>query len=288
MPKCPRKDCFPVLPSPKAGPHGSYYRSSDGRYIQRYLCRSCRKTFSLGTSDPRFGQKRRDVNEDVGKFLSSSVSLRRTAILLRIHRITVARKLKFLADQARVAQKSWISTLKNLPGFQFDELETFEGSKCKPLSVPMAVLSGSRKILGFEVARMPAKGLLAEKGRRKYGYRQDERGKAMDLLFAQLQPLMNKRCVLKSDSNPHYPGHVMRYFPNARHETVEGRRGCVTGQGELKAGRWDPLFSLNHTFAMLRANVSRLVRKTWCTTKKASSLADHLAIYARYHNTVLT
>jgi hypothetical protein len=99
---------------------------------------------------------------------------------------------------------------------------------------------------------------------------------------------MRERCRLKSDSNPRYPRYVHRYFPKARHDTVEGKRGCVTGQGELKRGRFDPLFALNHTFAMLRANLSRLVRKTWCTTKKAEALADHLAIYVQYHNTELT
>ena len=56
----------------------------------------------------------------------------------------------------------------------------------------------------------------------------------------------------------------------------------------FKKVKFDPLFSLNHTFAMLRANVNRLFRKTWCTTKKPQRLADHLALYALYHNEVLT
>ena len=39
---------------------------------------------------------------------------------------------------------------------------------------------------------------------------------------------------------------------------------------------------------MLRANISRLIRKTWATTKRADRLAAHIAIYAWYHNEVLT
>jgi hypothetical protein len=58
----------------------------------------------------------------------------------------------------------------------------------------------------------------------------------------------------------------------------------LTGQGELKVGGFDPIFSLNHTCAMLRANINRLFRKTWCTTKKMEMLEHHLAIYALYHN----
>jgi hypothetical protein len=214
--------------------------------------------------------------------------MRRAALVLEVHRITVARKLRFLANQARRETDLYLQRYRRLPGFEFDELETFEQSKCKPLSVVLAVVPKKRKILGFEVAVMPAKGPLTDLAKRRYGYRPDRRGVALDHLFQRLRPLMKETCKLKSDQNPRYPRYVKRYFPSAKHVTVEGRRGCVTGQGELKRGGWDPLFSLNHTFAMFRANVSRLVRKTWCTTKKAEALADHLAIYAHYHNTVLT
>ncbi|MCP4050867.1 MAG: transposase, partial [bacterium] len=73
----------------------------------------------------------------------------------------------------------------------------------------------------------------------------------------------------------------------ASHEKSKGEKGCVAGQGELKKVRIDPLFAINHTLAMLRANINRLVRKTWCTTKKPERLLDHLAIYTWFHNTKL-
>ena len=47
---------------------------------------------------------------------------------------------------------------------------------------------------------------------------------------------------------------------------------------------FDPLFALNHTAAMFRANVNRLIRRTWCTTKKRERLADHLTLYMAHHN----
>ncbi|HEY8279241.1 MAG TPA: transposase, partial [Bdellovibrionota bacterium] len=74
------------------------------------------------------------------------------------------------------------------------------------------------------------------------------------------------------------------HFPKALHKTYEGKRGAQGGQGELKKVKFDPLFSLNHTCAMFRANVNRLFRKTWCTTKRIDRLRAHLMIYAHYHN----
>ncbi|MBU6155196.1 MAG: hypothetical protein KGP28_12905, partial [Bdellovibrionales bacterium] len=49
-----------------------------------------------------------------------------------------------------------------------------------------------------------------------------------------------------------------------------------------------PIFSLNHTCAMLRANLNRLFRRTWCTTKTIQGLIDHLSIYVAFHNRRLT
>ncbi len=100
------------------------------------------------------------------------------------------------------------------------------------------------------------------------GYREDQRGQKRNEFFEEIKPLVACGAVIKSDQSPHYPMAVKTHFPNSRHETFKGKRGCVVGQGELKATSFDPLFSLNHSFAMLRANINRLFRRTWCTTKK--------------------
>jgi hypothetical protein len=38
---------------------------------------------------------------------------------------------------------------------------------------------------------------------------------------------------------------------------------------------------------MLRANINRLFRRTWCTTKKKERLEQHLTVYMDFHNRVL-
>ncbi|MGE3262459.1 MAG: hypothetical protein AB7K68_11820 [Bacteriovoracia bacterium] len=173
---------------------------------------------------------------------------------------------------------------KKAAEIEFDDLETFEHTKCKPLSITLAVESGTRRILGLEVSVMPAKGLLTRKAKVKYGYRPDFRREGRRKLFQKILPFVEEDAIIKSDSNPHYPKDVKKFFPKARHVTFKGKRGANTGQGELKKVVFDPLFSLNHTCAMFRANVNRLIRKTWCTTKQADRLYAHLVIYAHFHN----
>ncbi len=103
-------------------------------------------------------------------------------------------------------------------------------------------------------------------------------------MFKDLRDLAAENAIIKSDENSHYLNTVKTYFPNAHHKKFEGRSGCVVGQGELKSGGFDPLFSLNHSFAMLRANINRLFRRTWNTTKMPERFGLHIALYALFHN----
>jgi transposase-like protein len=268
---------------------GSYFRSSDSRWIQRFRCKACLRTFSRATLHPNFRQKKRRLNSQLFKLFASGVSQRRAALLLHTSKNTVARKLAIIGNQALIEhQKFIVRRSRKLTEVQFDELETFEHTKMKPISIPLAVDANSRTILGFQACSMPAKGLLAEKSRRKYGRRADQRPKALSSLMKEITPWVSSTTLIRSDSNPYYSRITRRHFSKTPHLLELSRRGCVTGQGELKRGGHDPLFSLNHTCAMLRANINRLFRRTWCTTKRVRSLIHHLAIYVVFHNTRLT
>ena len=170
---------------------------------------------------------------------------------------------------------------------EFDDLETFEHTKCKALSVTLAVEHGTRRILGVAVSRMATSGKLSKKAKALYGHRKDERRLGRQILLTNVAELTQENALVKSDQNPYYPRDVKRFFPAATHQRFKGKRGCSTGQGELKRVKFDPLFSLNHTCAMFRANVNRLFRKTWCTTKRAERLWAHLILYADFHNSTL-
>lgn len=288
---CPNKACRQEKESPKSGAlvrNGFFYRKSDRRRIRRFRCLSCRKSFSGATSDPCFGQKKRHLNGLLWKLLDSNVSMRRAARHLGIHRETVARKLVFLSiqsqpEQARLIQ-NYIERNGKFTDLQFDELETIEHTKCKPISVPLVVDARTRLIIGIKTCSMPAKGPLAAISRKKYGKRPCHRRKTLRLLFQEIAPLVANDARFKSDSHPFYPDLVKQSFPEAQHVTVISRRGCVSGQGELKKIGHDPLFALNHSCAMLRANVCRLIRRTWCTTKRMDRLLAHLQIYIVSHN----
>jgi transposase-like protein len=273
-------------PVSKVNRHGFYFRTGDSRHIQRYWCKACGVSHSDATSSKWFRHKKRRFHEALREHFASLGSVRRGARKFKVNRKTIARKLVILGHEAEALLLRQNKVELPARVIEFDDLETFEHSKCKPLSVTLAVQSRTRRILGLEVSAMPAKGLLVEKAK-KYGPREDRRAEGRERLFTAIKPFVHPEAEIKSDANPHYTADVKRHFPQAHHVTFKSRKGTNTGGGELKEGGFDPLFSLNHTCASFRMNVTRLLRKTWYTTKRADRLRANLLLYAVYHNTYL-
>ena len=210
--------------------------------------------------------------------------MRRTAKLLGINRKTVARRVPYLAAKSKqlLAEKSATQTCAR--EIYFDELITYEHTRCKPFAVCMAVTK-ERKILSFSVSQMPAIGKhLREISIRKYGKRPNFRKRGFKKCLIAIKDQVTVETVFKSDEEPSYGALIRAQFPRNPHLTFPSKRAVIAGQGELKDHSFDPLFPINHTFAMLRANLARLVRRTWVTTKKRERLEDFLHIYAAFHN----
>jgi len=202
-----------------------------------------------------------------------------------VTRRTVERKLPLIATRARRLNDFYLEKMKGkIFNIQIDDLITKENSKLKPLSVTVAVDENSRMILGAEVSSIPAFGHLSRIAVKKYGKREDTHFQGLTKLFQRITPVISPEVLVKSDGHQLYPGFISAYLPRAKHLIFKSERSAVVGQGELKKVGFDPLFTINHTLAMLRANINRLIRKTWCTTKCPKKLKDHLDIFIYYYN----
>lgn len=264
---------------------GSFWRREDSKLIQRYRCKACGTRFSSATFATTYRQKKRRVNSPLLKLLSSGVSMRRAAIFLNINRKTVERKLPFLAKRCRKLNHRSLQKLTGrIHNIQLDDLITKENSKLKPLSVSIVVDEDRRLILAMEVSQIPAFGHLSRHSLKKYGHRKDEHFEGLTRLFQRITPMVSAEVLVKSDEHQRYPGFISAYLPKAKHVTFKSHKGCVVGQGELKKVHFDPLFVVNHTCALLRANVNRLIRKTWCTSKSPKRLKDHLDVFMYFYN----
>jgi len=264
--------------------HGTYIRQCDRRVIKRYRCTACGRTFSHQTFNPTYRQRRPGINSLVRKLICSKVSLRQIAREFSINQKTVHKRMLWLAEQGRLRQEKRLESLKDINFIQIDEMVTHELSKCKPLSIAVAVVPGTRLILGANASEMPAKGPLAEISRKKYGPRRDDRRPAFQDLLRTVKARLSEDVWVFSDKKSTYPFWIREVLPGSVHFKVKGRRGCIAGYGEMKKAGFDPLFWLNHTAAMIRDALARMLRRTWCNTKQLFYLQRALDIHVDYHN----
>ena len=163
-------------------------------------------------------------------------------------------------------------------------METHEHTKCKPVSIAVAVVPGSRHILAAISSEMPANGHLADISRKKYGPRRDDRASAFKEALKIAAPCLTEDVWIASDKKTTYPSWIKQVLPGSIHFRAKGQRGCIVGYGEMKKVRFDPLFWINHGAASIRDKIARMLRRTWCNTKLRCYLQAKLDILIDFYN----
>ena len=281
-----------VMQKPKVCPHcesvqfirrGKYFIQHSRSWRQRYKCQNCGRTFSNQTSSKTYYQKKPFLNDPLFRLLCNGNSQRGSARLLGCSKNTVSQKFLWLCRHyTNNPQNKVFDTI------QIDEMESIEHTKLKPVTIALAV-SDQYELLSLQTGRIPAKGHLAKISVKKYGFHENQREKALHLLFQELQQeIKGSPRVIRTDGAPIYKQFVKKYFPKSIHETVVSRdllkkkRELIHESAQNKP--FDPMFALNQRCAKLRSDIKRLTRRSWCTTKRLENLQGHLKLYQRYNN----
>lgn len=286
---CPNKTCKIYNQKIFQKKDGHYYREDDAKFVQRYQCKICRKKYSTATFKLEYRQKKRRWNQYIRRDYTAGKSMNRMVEHFKLHPKTIERKVKFLAKKARCSQKILLHKMSQhkIEEIQFDDLIASIHTKLKPVSISVVIDPFQRVILGAKVSEIPAFGKIAAISRRKYGRRQNLHPKTLDQLLSSLQKNIALNCLFKTDEHKKYPELIRKNYPKSRHLTFKGEKATVAGFGEMKLRTFDPLFQINQILAMLRANINRLLRRSWNTSKTQNALQDHLDIFVDYFNEVL-
>jgi len=287
--KCPNLDCeYSLKPCRKRFylRKGTFLCKWSGRKIPRYQCRSCKKHFSSSTFKASYRQIKPYLNKKIFELYASGITQRRLAKVLATNRKTVARKFLWLSSWARHTHE--LELLKAVPeaNFQMDEMESFEHTRLKPLSIGIAVSSQSTKIIDLRVGSLNYKGRLASLALQKYGPRMDTSQTAVEAVIKSIGMTASSSPVIITDGKPSYPKLIKKVLPTAKHIAVKIDRVSIA-QKLFRKGRRnenDPLFVLNYTCAKIRHDLSRMARKVWVTTKNQQFLQRHLDLYIAYAN----
>lgn len=187
-----------------------------------------------------------------------------------------------LAEKHHKTQEFMIKEL------QFDEMESIEHTKLKPLTIALAV-SEDFKILGTRVGTIPAKGLLSQISKKKYGPREDQSSLILREMLANLKVSPSGQdFLIKSDAKPSYRAIVKEVFLDKKHlmyvaqENKEKRRELKYTNLEKRV--FDPIFAVNQRMAKFRDHIKRLARRSWCTTKRRENLEKQIYLYIADNN----
>lgn len=292
-PCCPHSGCSASTPSAGfAYVHlGTYARKCDGRVVQRYRCKTCKLSFSEQTFRLDYRLRRPELDQPIFESFVSKVSHRQIARVLRTKRRTVERRIARYGSHSKELHALLLSGAKaRLTGsFSLDEAETFETDRrlC-PLTVPVLIERETRFVFHVESAPLPARKVSSPALERRKAARELAHGKRTNGSRAAV-----KRCfeVLKTSAAEKGALEIVtdqkRTYPAILRE-VFGARELAHATTSSKAVRdtKNPLFAINHTLAMLRDGVSRLVRRTWAHAKTSERLLHHLWIYVGWRNYV--
>jgi len=287
--RCPNRACasYPLGSPFQYRRNGSFVRKCDGRTVPRFVCVMCGRRFSSQTFRVDYRLRHPNLQRLLLGHFVSKVTLRQSSRILGVTRKTVELRLRRFGEHFQRLQGARLEGRTIAGEFLLDEAETFESDRrLKPVTVPVLIERGSRFIVHVEAAPLPARGQLSEaRQRRKLETESEEgvrRSGSRNAVKACCERLRAHRppgasVLLGTDRKETYPRIFKEVFTGMKvfHSRTSSR---------ARRDRANPLFAINHTLAMLRDGLSRLVRRTWAHAKRRARLAQHLWIYVGWRN----
>lgn len=258
--------------------YGYFTPKHNHQPVPRYRCRLCHALFCARSFSDTFRQHKPRLNPIIYSALCSGVTFRRAARVLRVSRNTVTAKFHKLVSKAkRLHVKALKDRQRSMTVVEFDEMESYQGSRLNMLSIPLAVEPGSGFIVDARVALMRPKGRLAAKHPNAWRrWNRDTRKEACRSVLRRVRRLCRQSPLVRCDAKPQYPGLIRAHVEGARIEIC--RRDPEFPETKRFTGY------LNHAAAKLRADLARLRRRTWACTRKWQNLQQHLYLYMAWSN----
>jgi len=263
---------------------GFYERHAAPRRIQRYVCQTCRRSFSSQTFATTYWLRRPELQAPIFQLLVACAGYRQIARALGTSPTTVLRQTVRLGRHCLLFHAR-LRVLDAAPveALVLDGFESFEFSQYTPIHVHAAVGAGSHFVYGVTDSELRRKGRMTEAQRRRraalearYG-RPDPKALERDVtaLLALLLP-PGSACELHTDEHPAYP-RALRRLGDRRfdHRVTPGRA--------LRTIR-NPLFPVNLFDLLVRHSSANHKRETIAFSKRRQSALERIFVFLVWRN----
>jgi transposase-like protein len=300
---CPRPKCAKhhLKPSDSFSysPAGSYTRKCDGRRVPRFLCHSCKHTFSQQTFACTYFLKRPELLGPVAAGLNAGSAHRQIARTLDCAPSTVTRLSARLGRHTLLLQAQALDQLTGIgEPIVFDHFETFAFSQWDPVGVATTVGDRSWFVYGLDPAPHRRGGhqtTFQHRNRARRGIAPPPRGqvarscgRSLDLLTSKLPP--RGKLQINSDDHPAYTSAIRRHpaarriehriYPNPK----RGPKGAPRTALAIERDR--AMFAVDVLHMLWRHSSAHHRRETIAFARRANAILERGFLFIAWRNFV--
>ena len=296
-PHCPNPAC--PFHTPREGWHyvldGIYFRPSDRRRFQRFLCRHCDRHFSTRTFAADYWLRRRDLLPEAAFWASEGPGLRQTARRFQVSHTTLMRHLARLGRHCLLFHRRLLDrdpALLLREPLVVDGFESFAYAQFFPFHLNLAAGGQSTFLYGFTDSPLRRKGSMTPTQKKRRAALEERLGqpdpRAVELGFGALVREWRGRLPpgaelnLDTDDHPAYRRALRSILREAPSPPVRHR---ITSSKERRT-KSNPLFPVNLADLRIRHGQANHRRETIAFSKLLQAAVERLAIFTVWSNCV--
>ena len=270
--------------------HGAY--ESCGSRIQRYRCRSCRRTFSRRTLSIDFWTHRRLDYLNIINLFGSGCSLRAISRFMNASVNTIQDRIGRLARSILPALSQIQESLDPAEDLVADGLENFFVSQDFPNNINLLVGKKSQYTYGFSYALMRRKGTTTDTQKQRcirlyphVDFTRNTITKSFVALIEQMHRVTRKRSIwtLYTDEKDQYQT-ALRKDPKISEQIRAGTFRHVRINSKRPRTVTNDLFAVNYMDREIRKDVAEYRRETVCFGRNVANGLERMCVYLFHHN----
>jgi len=284
-PHCPNSSCQyhnDLAPGWRYKKIGTYRRQIFPKCIQRFLCKSCNRSFSSQTFANSYWQKRPDLDQLIFMKTIGGMASRQIARDLEVSPETVDRHVARLGRHCMLLHCNLMQHCTPIREVVVDGFESFEYSQYFPMHHNVAVEKGTDFFIYFNDSPLRRKGRMTVYQKRRRQHLETSLGrpnpKAIEIDIREVLEVVlkdQKTAVIYSDDHPAYKRSIKSLQTIIEHRITLGR---------AHRDKNNSLWEVNLLDLLIRHCNANHKRETIAWSKRRQSSAYRLAILLVWRN----
>jgi len=284
-PHCPNPNCVHHNNNGAPWPYkktGFFHRHTPPHRIQRFTCKTCRRSFSTQTFSQSYWQKRPDLDAAILTKTVGCMANRQIARDLRVAPATVDRHVARLGRHCLLFHARTMHGQPPPGAIVIDGFESFELSQYYPIHHHVAVEKSTDFFIHFTDSELRRKGRMTAGQKKRRAELEKLHGrpdpKAIEKDMAELLAVtLNgaRRAIVYSDDHPAYRRSIRRLEVEIDQRITPGRE---------HRDRNNALWEVNLLDLLIRHGSANHKRETIAWSKRRQGSAERLAVFLVWRN----